>query len=127
VALAAGAQFVISPVFDDELVTMGRARGLDVLPSISTPNELHGTARIHIGPIAINPAQSTESVAWLHTVYPTLELVAMGGVGSDNAPQYLERGASAVIVDKGLFPEDVDPESARIISVRAGALVELCA
>jgi 2-dehydro-3-deoxyphosphogluconate aldolase/(4S)-4-hydroxy-2-oxoglutarate aldolase len=127
VALAAGAQFVITPVFDDELVSTGRARGLDVLPSVYTPNELHGASRIHVGPLAINPAPSPEYVAWLHALYPELELVAMGGIGSDSAPQYLEQGASAVVVDKGLFPEDTDPHSAAIISVRAGALVELCA
>lgn len=30
-------------------------------------------------------------------------------------------------MDTGLFPAEMDPDSAMIVSVRAGALVELCA
>src|SRR5262245_37561692 len=40
-ALAAGAEFVIASVFDPELVQSGRAKGLDVIPSITTANELY--------------------------------------------------------------------------------------
>ncbi|HJL14006.1 MAG TPA: bifunctional 4-hydroxy-2-oxoglutarate aldolase/2-dehydro-3-deoxy-phosphogluconate aldolase [Sandaracinaceae bacterium LLY-WYZ-13_1] len=130
VALAAGAEFALSPIFDLELVQTGRARGLDVIPSVSTPNEIHNAARVHDGPLGVIPAHGLggpDYVGWLHTAFPGTELVAMGGVGSDTAPQYLEEGAAAVIVDTGLFPDEMDPESAAIIGVRAGALVELCA
>ncbi|GAB5543627.1 MAG: hypothetical protein SangKO_033870 [Sandaracinaceae bacterium] len=130
VALAAGAEFVLSPIFDTELVQTGRARGLDVIPSVTTPNEVHTAARIHDGPISVIPAHGLggpEYFGWLSTAFPEAKLIAFGGVGSDNAPQYLEHGARAVIVDTGLFPAEMDPDSAMIVSVRAGALVELCA
>lgn len=130
VAMAAGAEFVLSPIFDMELVETGRARGIDVIPSVSTPNEIHNVVRIHDGPIGVVPAAGLGGptyIGWLKTAFPEAELVAFGGVGSDSAPQYLEQGAAAVVVDTGLFPEEMDPESATIITVRAGALVELCA
>lgn len=128
-ALAAGAELVLSPVFDRELVETSRARGLTIVPSVSTANELH-RARHHDGPIAIAPAQQLGGPAylgWLGRAFPAAELVALGGVGSDHAPHYLEQGAAAVVVDQGLFPADTDPESPTIIAVRAGALVEVCA
>jgi 2-keto-3-deoxy-6-phosphogluconate aldolase len=129
-ALAAGAEFVLSPIFDHELVQTGRARGLDVIPSVSTPNEVHTAARLHDGLLGVVPAHGLggpDYLGWLHAAFPGAELVAFGGVGSDSAPQYLEEGATAVVVDRGLFPAEMDPESAAIIGVRANALVELCA
>ncbi|MCA9687731.1 MAG: hypothetical protein KC457_36570, partial [Myxococcales bacterium] len=93
VALAAGAEFVISPIFDPELIETGRARGLDVLPSVSTPNELRSATRTLEGPVAIAPAAGLGGpsyVGWLAQAFETKDLVAMGGVGSDTAPQYLE-------------------------------------
>jgi 2-dehydro-3-deoxyphosphogluconate aldolase/(4S)-4-hydroxy-2-oxoglutarate aldolase len=129
-ALAAGAEFVLSPVFDRDLVETARARGLAVVPSISTANELHHASRQHDGLFAVAPLDALGGpsyLAWLRRAAPGAELVAAGGVGSDQAPQYLEQGATAVIVDQGLFPSDTDPESSTIITVRASALVELCA
>lgn len=129
-ALAAGAELVLSPVFDPELIQTSRARGVSIVPSVSTPNELHQASRVHEGPIAITPASGLggpEYLGWLARAFPGTPLVAFGGIGSDNAPQYLEHGASAVVVDRGLFPAEMDPESATIIGVRASALVELCA
>jgi len=129
-ALAAGAEFVLSPIFDPELIQTSRGRGVEIVPSVSTPNELWQASRIHAGPIAIAPAEGLGGVdylGWLHRAFPAVDLVAFGGIGSDRAPQYLEHGAAAVVVDRGLFPPEMDPESAAVITVRASALVELCA
>lgn len=130
VAMAAGAEFVFSPVFDPELFETGRARGIDVICSISTPNELRSASAMHDGAICVVPADGLGGpsyVGWLHRAFPGVRLIAMGGVGSDSAPMYLERGATAVVVDRGLFPDTLDPEANAVISMRAMALVELCA
>lgn len=129
VALAAGAEFVLSPIFDLELIETGRARGVDVIPSVMTPNEVHSASRVHDGPLIVLPAAGLggpDYFRWLHGVFPGVELIAFGGVGSDSAPQYLEQGARGVVVDTGLFPDEMDPETAAIVTVRASALVELC-
>src|SRR5690606_6771492 len=39
-ALAAGAELVLSPIADLELIETSRARGLDVIPSGATPSEV---------------------------------------------------------------------------------------
>jgi 2-dehydro-3-deoxyphosphogluconate aldolase/(4S)-4-hydroxy-2-oxoglutarate aldolase len=130
VALAAGAEFVLSPIFDLELVESGRARGVDVIPSVMTPNEIFSTSLVYEGPLTVLPAAGLggpDYFSWLCSVFPGVPLVAFGGVGSDTAPLYLERGVSSVVVDTGLFPEEMDPEAAAVVSMRASALVELCA
>ena len=130
IALAAGVELVISPIFDLELVSTARERGLDLLPTVTTPNELHQALRVHDGPLGLGPVQGFGGLAYfdlVHQAFPEAELVPLGGVGSDTAPQFLEHGAHAVVVDTGLFPAEMDPESAQVVTVRAGALVELCA
>lgn len=129
VALAAGAEFVISPIFDIELIELSRKRGLEIVPSIATPTELVAASRAHEGPIGVWPAGMLgghEYTRRLKGLRPSISLVALGGIGPDVAPQYIEAGAAAVVVDIGLFPADLDPSSAQIIAVRAGALVEMC-
>lgn len=129
-ALAAGAEWVISPVFDVELISACRQRGLGIVPSVATPSELLAASRAHEGPIAVYPAGSLGGIDYvqrLARVRPSVPLVAAGGIGPDNGPQYLEAGAGAIVVDVGLFPADDDPASHQVIAVRAGALVEMCA
>ena len=128
-ALAAGVELVFSPIFDYELIEAGRARGVDVLCSVTTPNELFSASRGLTEPLIVTPAAGLGGpgyLAMLSRCFPATQLVAMGGVGSDTAPQYIEAGALAVVVDTGLFPKDLDPEANAVISVRAEALVELC-
>ncbi|HHH31034.1 MAG TPA: hypothetical protein ENK57_22185, partial [Polyangiaceae bacterium] len=106
------------------------ARGLDFLPAVTTPNELRSATRGFEGPVAVAPAHEfggSSYLGWLAQAFGGVDLVPFGGIGSDTAPQYLEQGALAVIVDKGLFPDEPDPEAHTVIGMRAEALVELCA
>ena len=130
IAMAAGAEFVLSPVFDPELFETGRSRGIDVICSVSTPNELRSATSMLDGLIGVVPASGLggpDYIGWLHRAFGEVRMVAMGGIGSDSAPMYLERGAAAVVVDRGLFPDTLDPEANAVIGMRAMALVELCA
>lgn len=130
VALAAGAEFVISPIFDDELISACRQRGLGIVPSVATPSELVAASRAHEGPIGLYPVGSLGGIEYLERLArlrPSIAVVATGGVGPDNGPQYLEAGAAAIVVDIGLFPAENDPASQEIIALRASALVEMCA
>lgn len=130
VALAAGAELVLSPIFDDELIQACRQRGIAIVPSIATPSELVAASRAHEGPIGVYPAGALGGVAYVERIArlrPSVAVVATGGIGPDNGPQYLESGAAAIVVDVGLFPAENDPASQEIIAVRAGALVEMCA
>lgn len=130
VALAAGVELVLSPVWDADLVSACRQRGLAIVPSAATATELLVASRGHEGPIAIYPAGAiggTELIERMVRLRPAVPLVAMGAIGPDLAPQYLEAGAAAIVIDSGLFPSDNDPASLQVITMRAEALVEVCA
>lgn len=129
-AMAAGAEWVLSPVFDPELIAACRQRGIGLVPSVATPTELLSASRAHEGPIALYPAGALggiEYVKRLARVRPSVALVAAGGIGPDSGPQYLEAGAAAIVVDVGLFPAERDPAAQDVIEMRAAALVEMCA
>jgi 2-dehydro-3-deoxyphosphogluconate aldolase/(4S)-4-hydroxy-2-oxoglutarate aldolase len=129
VALAAGAEFVISPVWDEALVRTCRQRGLGIVPSISTPTELLAASRAHEGPIAVYPVTSLGGPGYLERlvrVRPSIPIIAAGEIGPDNGPLYLEAGAAGLVIDAGLFPPENDPAAQEIIAVRANALVEIC-
>lgn len=128
IALAAGASFVILPHLDEELEKSARGR-VTVIPGVATPSELRVARTRTQGPVAVYPAGylgGARYVGRLARIQPGLPLVAIGNIGPDDAPSYLEAGANVVIVDRDLFPADNDPASKDVIAMRAGALVEVC-
>jgi 2-dehydro-3-deoxyphosphogluconate aldolase / (4S)-4-hydroxy-2-oxoglutarate aldolase len=128
IAMAAGASFAMLTGLDEELEKSAQGRGITVVPAIATPSELLTARRRQHGLIAAYPvgylggARYFGRLARIHGG----PLAAVGHIGPDDAPAYLEAGANVVIVDHGLFPADADPASAEVISLRAGALVEVC-
>jgi len=129
VAVAAGAHFVISPVCDVEIIHAARARGLAVVAGAATPTELLRCAGAEPDLIAIHPAAGLGGPNYLKSLtddFPDLSLAAAGGVDVESAPSYLEAGAVAAIVDRGVFPEADDPAAAEVITMRALALTEVC-
>jgi 2-dehydro-3-deoxyphosphogluconate aldolase / (4S)-4-hydroxy-2-oxoglutarate aldolase len=128
-ALAAGAEFVVSPLWDEELVRHCRHRGLAIIPSVATPSELLIASRGHEGPIAMYPVTALGGVPYLARLTqlrPSIPILASGDINPDNGPEYLEAGAAAILIDSGLFPPDSDVASEEIITARAQALVEVC-
>ncbi len=128
IALAAGAAFVVLPHLDEELERSARGR-VTVIPGVATPSELRLARTRTQGPVAVYPSGylgGARYVGRLARIQPGLPLVAMGNIGPDDAPSYLEAGANVVIVDRDLFPADNDPASTDVIAMRAGALVEVC-
>jgi len=130
IALAADASFVLSPICDRDLVQKCRDRGLVMIAGAATPGEVVVAARRFPHLIAVFPAGALGGPRYLKLLakqLPEIPLVASGGVDVDSAPDYLQAGAVAIIVDTGLFPEHPDPETVKIVATRAAALLEVCA
>ncbi|MCS6799861.1 MAG: hypothetical protein NZ898_15325 [Myxococcota bacterium] len=129
-AVAAGAAFVLIPVCDPDLVKAARGRGLVVVCGAASPTEIV-RARTHDADlVAVFPASALGGPAFFRDVAPVLATVplgAWGGVDVESAPAYFEAGATAVVVDRGLFPAHEEPEAAEVIRRRAAALIEVCA
>jgi len=128
IALAAGAEYIYCPVADASLIAAAKARGLDVIASGMTPSEVGAALLAGADMVAVDPAGALgfryfESIA---RQFRGARLIAAGGIDIESAPRFLELGAVAAIVDRGIFPEANEPAALEVISARAQALVEVC-
>lgn len=87
-----GAQFVVSPGFDAEVVAACRERGVPVLPGACTPTEITAAVRAGADLVKFFPAGVLGGVAFLKAIagpFPDVRFVPTGGVTPDNLADYL--------------------------------------
>ncbi|WP_424767355.1 bifunctional 4-hydroxy-2-oxoglutarate aldolase/2-dehydro-3-deoxy-phosphogluconate aldolase [Paenibacillus sp. sgz302251] len=97
-AVAAGAQFLISPNLDEEVIAYGRERGLSVWPGVMTPTEIVKAWKAGADAVKIFP-MGTLGTSYLREIRGPLNeipMIATGGVDLHNIAEYFQSGANAV-------------------------------
>lgn len=107
-AVAAGAQFLISPNVDLNVIAYALEQDIDIWPGAMTPTEI--AAAFHAGAEAVKlfPMASL-GLGYLREIRGPLNhipLVATGGVTLGNIAEYFEAGACAVGIGSSLLPKD---------------------
>lgn len=97
-AIDAGAEFLVSPHLDPDLLQWALGREVVMIPGGLTPTELfmawgHQPSAVKVFPAHIGGPEYVKS---LLGPYPDLALIPTGGVDADNAAAYLEAGAVAI-------------------------------
>lgn len=129
-ALAAGADFLVSPHADPGLVAWARERDVLHVPGALTPTEVAAALDAGAPLIKLFPAGAVGPgyVRDLLAPFPEARLVPTGGVTAANAGAYLEAGAAAVAVGSSLVSEASVREPRRLKtlarSVRAATLTD---
>jgi len=115
-AIAAGAQFLVSPHTDVALVRCAQEAGILACAGAYTPTEIMQAWHLGADFVKLFPVHlgGPEYVRSLKQVFPEIPLFACGGVGFQNAHDYLKAGASAVGIGSGLWQGEPgqDPVSA---------------
>lgn len=122
-ALAAGAEFLVSPAVDTDVIRCTAQRNIPFYPGAWTPTEVSTAWRAGAAAVKLFPA-STSGPAHLRQLrapLPDVPLVAVGGVGLDQVCDYLDAGALAVGIgspllrgaDRNPAPETLDALTAR--------------
>jgi 2-dehydro-3-deoxyphosphogluconate aldolase/(4S)-4-hydroxy-2-oxoglutarate aldolase len=107
-SVEAGAQFVVSPVFDAAVVDQCRAAGVLAVPAALTPTEVlaawqHGARLVKLFPARVaTPAYVRDLLGPL----PGVRLFPTGGIDEAGAAAYFEAGAAAVGIGSALMPPD---------------------
>lgn len=97
-ALAAGAEFLVSPALDPELVSWTLAQGRPFYPGVFTPSEILAARQLGVEVFKIFPA-SRLGPAYLRDLqgpFPGIKLMPTGGIDAANAADYLKAGAFAL-------------------------------
>lgn len=105
-AIAAGAQFVVTPVMRVDVIEACRAAGVPIICGAFTPTEALTAHEAGAELIKIFPARlgGPQYIRDLLAPLPQLRLVPTGGVNVENAQAYREAGAVAVGIGGNLIP-----------------------
>lgn len=124
-AIAAGAEFVLCPTFEEGVVETCNRYGVPVAPGVFTPTEAQQAYEAGADLVKVFPAKTggPAHVAALKGPLGHLDVVPTGGVGPDNAGAYIEAGAVAVGAGSSILDHDaVDRGDFEAITANAEAL-----
>ena len=106
--LAAGAQFLVTPWVDAEVVRVAKQSGAAMMAGAMTPTEVRAALAAGADVVKIFPASSAGGPAHLKAlaaVFPGIAFCPTGGVDARNAPDYLAAGAAFVGIGGKLVDE----------------------
>lgn len=108
-AIDAGADFVVSPSFDAEVVAMARQHEKVVIPGALTPTEVVQAWTAGADVVKIFPANhfGPRYFRDLHGPLPDIRLTPTGGVDLNTTPEWIKAGAVAVGVGSALVKRDL--------------------
>ena len=103
--IAAGANFIVSPVTDYDTIQYCVDSEITVLPGALTPTEIANAVSAGADIVKVFPADSMGGAAYLKSLLapmPQLKLIPTGGVTVENAGDLIRAGAVAVGVGSDL-------------------------
>lgn len=111
-AILAGAQFLVAPSLNDDVIRMGHRYGAAVIPGAQTPTEIVAAMSAGSDAVKLYPASAADPAVLkdLLAPLPQVPFVPTGGVTPDNAAQWLAAGAIAVGLGSALSkasPEEI--------------------
>ena len=100
-ALEAGAQFIVTPGFDPELVAYCQKKNVPVFPGCTTPTDYHAALKFGLEVLKFFPAEQSGGLAKIKAMnapFPMIKVMPTGGISLKNLKEYL---ASPVIAACG--------------------------
>lgn len=107
--LEAGAEFVVSPVFNREVVELCKSKQIVVAPGCYTPTEVLAAHNAGADMVKIFPATSLGPKYFkdILAVLPFVKIMPTGGVTIENVGEWVAAGASAVGIGSDLISKDI--------------------
>lgn len=100
-ALLAGAQFIVTPALNLQVIEMARRYSVPCMPGALTPTEVvtawqGGADLVKIFPCG--PVGGAKYIKALKGPFPQIEFIPTGGVNLETTPEFIKAGAAAVAV-----------------------------
>jgi 2-dehydro-3-deoxyphosphogalactonate aldolase len=119
-----GAQTIVSPHTDPEVVAETVRRGMRSYPGAATPSDAFAALRAGTRRVKVFPSQQVGPgglKAWREVLPPDVELLPVGGVGAGSMAGWVAAGATGFGVGSALYRAGRDVAD---LGTRAAALVE---
>ncbi|MBN1117926.1 MAG: bifunctional 4-hydroxy-2-oxoglutarate aldolase/2-dehydro-3-deoxy-phosphogluconate aldolase [Bacteroidales bacterium] len=107
-ALSAGAEFIVTPVVNKNVIVTCRDKNIPVFPGALTPTEIweawqYGAEMVKVFPAGVFGPKYLKD---LHGPLNEVKLMAVGGVNSETIVDYFKAGASAVAIGGSIFSKE---------------------
>lgn len=92
-ALEAGAQFIISPGFDEDVVKHCLEKNVPVTPGTCTPSDVQKCYRLGLDVVKFFPAEAAGGLKMIKSIaapYTQMKFIPTGGINANNMKDYLE-------------------------------------
>lgn len=127
-AAAAGARYLVSPGISRSVAERAEHEGLPLVPGIATPSDLQLAREFGITHVKMFPARILGGVGMidaLHAPFPEIRFMPSGGVGPDDAANYLAHPAVFAVGGSWMAPKSAlrvgDWETVRRLSAKTVA------
>lgn len=91
-AMENGAQFIVTPGFDPELVSHSQEMGIPVYPGCTTPTDYHQALKFGLEVLKFFPAEQSGGLAKIKSMsapFPMFRVMPTGGISLKNLKEYL--------------------------------------
>lgn len=104
IAILAGAEFIVSPCFDEELARLCNLYQIPYMPGCMTITEMKNALQFGVEIIKLFPANvfGPEFIKAVKPPLPQVNIMPTGGVNLDNVDQWIKNGCVAVGVGGNL-------------------------
>lgn len=107
-AILAGADFIVSPIYEPGIINLCRRYSKISMPGVFTPTEIVKAWQDGADFVKVFPSNfgGPDYIKALKAPLPNVAMVPVGGVNLENIPDYFSVGASAVAVGSNLVRKD---------------------
>ncbi len=121
IAINSGADVIVSPVFQMNLVRLCKSQKIPLIMTATTPNEAYSAWMARTQLIKISPANPMGGAEYIEDILRPmkfLNVIAAGSIKTDDIPAYLQAGAKAVGIGRALYKDaDLTEITKRSIAV----------
>jgi len=116
-----GLKYIITPGWDEDLVTFSKSLGLDIIPGVFSPSEIMQALKIGITLVKLFPAGvlGEKYIKALFGPFPNIRIMAVGEVNKSNIESLYKAGCLYFGIGSDLVPRGATIEVISQIKINA--------
>ena len=110
-AIDAGAEFIVAPGFNPEVIDFVLSKGVPMIPGVATPGEIEQALCRGLDVLKFFPAEAAGGVAMLKAFagpFPNVKFMATGGINADNMGDYFKQKNILAIGGSWMVKDDLE-------------------